>query len=315
MEKETGMNSGTSRIIHIIHSFTTGILPERKSAGLVSCLLIQLLIPVSGCMQEEESSTIEDGEPQSSYIYHIRPMLDDRISTEAERPGNLVLITYEADGVRDMISCERYDTIPGTITLESRHKGMTVVGLANFPDMPAVERISRYDIAEQLRYRLRDEDLMHPLTSGECWTEGGDTVDLWLTPLLCRVTLTRIDNLTGGLSLLEDPELVLVSSSTDAEILRHSGFRPTSEERDSICVRLETDIGSSTVFPAASLYCYPNDDMQQGVGCPPAELTLRCICDGKAVEYSSELPPIRRNSVTEVSLVIEGPDKYEFLYQ
>lgn len=266
-------------------------------------------------MPEEEPTAIEDGKPETACIFHIRPRLDDRISTVTERPENLVLITYEADGVRDLISCGRYDTIPGTISLESRHKGITVVGLANFPGMPAGEKIARYDIAEQLRYRLRDEDLRHPLMSGECWTEGGDTVDLWLTPLLCRVTLTRIDNLTGGLSLLEDPELVLVSFSTDAEILRHSGFRPTSEERDSICVRLETDIGSSPVFPAASLYCYPNDDVQQGAGCPPAVLTLRCRSGGKPVEYRTELPPIRRNSVTEVSLVIDGQDKYEFLYQ
>lgn len=205
--------------------------------------------------------------------------------------------------------------VPETIYCETNKEGLIITGLGNFPYEIDRNKLTRHESVEQMKARLGDDDPSRPVMSGECWSEGCDTVILRLTPLLCRVRLTRVDNLIGGNTLLEEPLISLKGAMTEAELMRHSGFRPVSNIEGEISVKLGNDIGSAPVFPDVSLYCYPYDDAGQEVGCPPVMMCFSCTVDGEVLEWSFGLPPLRRDSTLEVSLTIEGKDKFSYCCQ
>lgn len=300
----------TSRYLIVIKGFLTNIKTTFIS------LLIHLLLPVSSCMVNNESTvptneSVADKLPRQSVIIKV----DDKVTTAKNKPKRLILLSFDSEDTGKLISFDKFEFTGDSYEIDGYKGSREIIALANFPYEIDTSRLNRLETAELMSSRLEDDCPASPLMSGQCWTDGTEAALVRVSPLLTRITLTRVDFLDSGTGLLEDTELAITSFPEETEIMRTYGFRPSHINTDTLKVFLGMDIGAYPAFPDASLFCYPNDDIHRGAGCPPTSLSFRCKLFGETCEFSAELPPLGRNTVTEASLVIEGPGKYEFLFQ
>ena len=299
------------------------ILQHIATPSFVISLLIPPALTVSGCgrtgIENDRDGIQEDPASEQSTadsaLFSISVSTDDRVTGHEGKIGRLDIFIYDSDGLQEL---EKHITLsPETISPNGISTlgavclpgTKTVVGIANMPHEADENKVKRFNAIELLTARFGDDDPRFPIMSGTCQVSENGTGTLVLKPLMSAIVISSITNSMERYRMVEEPELILVSPSFEAEILRESGFRPDSQETDSSSVRLSCDIGTFTQYPSARLFCYPNDDPGQ----TPTLCILRCTIDSTDVQYSMEMPRIKRNSAIDISLEISGTDSISFI--
>ena len=234
---------------------------------------------------------------------------------EADCGGRAVSHTdyfvYGADGVCPL---EYHERVAGdgacTAVYEGRGGDKTVVCIADCPYVLNTETLSRFDAIEALSLALAEDDPDAPVLSGTAVlhtdADGEAEVMVALTPLLCRIELSRIINEIGGYTLVEDPVLYLKDINTEVELLRTNGFRQKEIGLRSTTVTLAHDIGASGIEPHAVFYVYPNDSRESGAGTPATSIVLEGTVRGNKRSFSVPLPPFGRGARISAALTLEA---------
>lgn len=185
-----------------------------------------------------------------------------------------------------------------------------VVCLADSPYVLNTETLSRYDAIEALSLTLGEDNPDSPVLSGTAVlhtdADGEAEVLVSLTPLLCRIEVSRIINEIGAYTLLEDPVLYLKDINTEVELLRTNGFRQKETGLCSTAVTLPHDIGASGIEPHAVFYIYPNDSRESGAGTPATSIVLEGTVRGNKRSYSIPLPPFGRGARISAAITLEA---------
>ena len=180
---------------------------------------------------------------------------------------------------------------------------LTVAAVANAPEEFNLKALKRFDSAEIITMRYRDENPEYPLQSA-CGTFQEDTARLVLTSLLCPVRIVQIDNHTG--EVLEFPNFGLSQINAFAEILRFDGFHTvetveTPDETAHPEMMLSPtcrDIGHTPAQPEITLYCYPFEKWDANA----TVLTLTAHIRGQRKKWTFPLPGARRGRTVEMHL-------------
>ncbi|MBO4595636.1 MAG: hypothetical protein J5632_03390 [Bacteroidales bacterium] len=152
-----------------------------------------------------------------------------------------------------------------------------------------------------------------PLMSGMAQSKGADTVGITLTPLLCAIQITSVDNLLENRPLLKHPRFNFRYANASAQVLRQDGFRPSQTVESPVGMRspelflayLHEDIGYNRCEPGITLCCYPNDSPFPTIGTPRTELILEAQADSLTLGFCTELPALHRGSITPVRVVAD----------
>ena len=186
----------------------------------------------------------------------------------------------------------------------------TVVAIANCPRAFNLDALDRMDSMELLSYYIADDDPSNPVLSASATLQPGTDMLLKLTPLMCRVNLEAVSNGMYGYELLEEPRVRLCDASTGARLLQLEDFRPAEVLEAGEWTELPCDVGFYTQHPGLSLFCYPNDTPETTLGSPHTSMELNCKIKGVECSFPITLPPLPRNSSTNVEILINGPDEY-----
>lgn len=281
----------------------------------VYCLLLAFMI-VSSCGKLPEA---DDGpgmmEHEKIRTDTMKVVIRARSSwTEDMIPPirRLDIFIYENGGLR---SLESHVTIRGDgtgvcDTLNCKAGKKSIVAIANSPLEFNLTALAKMDGMELLCYKACDDDAEAPVMSACMEADAGDTVDMALRPLLCRVRLSEISNTMTGYRLLEEPVVYLCDCNPEAEALRQKEFRPKEPAPDTLKVPLPYDIGVYTQHPGTELYCYPNDTPETMLGSPRTSMGLECRIDGRKAVFEFPLPPLDRARCLDVAICVDGPDSY-----
>ena len=227
-------------------------------------------------------------------------------------PGSAAVRTVDIFIWRDTLdrplSAHARTACTGAFKMPDPGGGCIAAAIANCPAENNTAALARYESAELMTMLYRDEDPEFPLLSAVARSDG-DTAVLSLRPLLCTVKLRSVSNLTG--KLLRGPSVSLSHVNASAEILRSSGFRSASTvdtpagiaHPEMMRARFPSDIGEGTVFPAITLYTYPND-APPGLGCVPAELVFTATVDGRPYTYTTPLPGCGRGETVNAQITL-----------
>ena len=281
----------------------------------VYCLLLAFMI-VSSCgkMPEKEDGpgiTVDEEIRTDTLNVVIRARsswAEDRIPPIRR----LDIFIYGSGGLR---SLESHVTIRGDgcslcDTLRCTAGRKSIVAIANSPLEFNLTALAKMDGMELLSYKAGDDDAETPVMSACMEAEAGDTVDIALRPLLCRVRLSEISNTMTGYRLVEEPRVYLCDCNPEAEALRQKEFRPREPSPDTLKVPLPYDIGVYTQHPGTELYCYPNDTPETILGSPRTSMGLECRIDGRKAVFEFPLPPLGRAGCVDVAICVDGPDSY-----
>lgn len=166
--------------------------------------------------------------------------------------------------------------------------------------------ISSFESISEIYSDLRMEDPERPLMSGvmQVNTDNGPEFSMDVSPLLSEIHVRSIRCDFSGRpyagSLLENPHIYLANVNSMAAILDSDISGPASpvntdgyphesdrcmKHPEMVHVALDTGIGSETVYPAASLYCYPNSSNEDSAGTPFTRLVISGEINGKKYYY------------------------------
>lgn len=281
----------------------------------VYCLLLAFMV-VSSCWHVPE---VDKG-PETTGQEEIKAdtmkvVIKARSSWAEDRIPpirRLDIFIYGSGGLRTL---ESHATIRGNgavmcDTLNCSAGRKTIVAIANTPLEFNLTALAKMDGMELLSYKADDDDAETPVMSACMETEAGDTVDMTLKPLLCRIRLSEISNTMTGYRLIEEPLVYLCDCNPVAEALRQKEFRPKEPSPDTLKVALPYDIGVYTQYPGTELYCYPNDTPETILGCPRTSMGLECRIDGRKAVFEFQLPPLQRAGCVDVGICVDGPDSY-----
>lgn len=194
----------------------------------------------------------------------------------------------------------------------------TAVALAGIDGELVDAAVQRYESIEALRYRYCDEDPEEQFQSAVTSLVAGSECTLRLEPLLCEIEVLSIGQPGQG-PRAKDLKLWLMNVNAEAEALRRSGFRPEKmlncwdlSQKDLDTMRrprmmfldLSCDMGRFDLYPHCSLYCYPNDDPDAGIGMPRTVLVLEATLSGQRRRWEYELGPLERGQKRSVCLQI-----------
>lgn len=237
--------------------------------------------------------------------------LELAVDTEGLEAAYTDYFVYNAAGVCPLEYYERVEGAGGcSAVYEAAGGDKTVVCIVNCPYPPNTEALSRYDAIEALTLALADEDPALPVLTGTAALQtdaaGKAAAKVNVTPLLCRIEVSRIINDIGGYSLVEDPVLYLSDINTEAELLRTDGFRQKETGLCSEKVVLAHDIGASGIAPHAVFYVYPNDSRESGAGTPATAIVLEGSIRGEKRSFRVDIPPFGRGTSLSAALTLEA---------
>ncbi len=196
------------------------------------------------------------------------------------------------------------------------------VALANLNGELNEEAVSRYEYLESLSYSLGDEDPDAPLMSGAGFGPAGQAVNLELSPLLCELEVFSIENRLDGTEV-RDLCIYLLNVNSRAEPMRWSGFRPSRmlnggwlDLKEVLSLRcpsmlysdLRCDIGKNALRPHRSLFCYPNDSEEAGLGAPETVIAIEGTVNGERRRWEKSPGPLKRAQKKGVELVLESDE-------
>lgn len=297
-------------------------LSSRRPPGsnlLRIIILFSLLIPPTVCLI---SSCRHDSADNPDLAENINIAVDsiafviklevfDKLAESTHRVEQLDVFIYNADGMKELDSWQRFESLPDSIVIKGTGAPLTAVAIANSPRSFNKAAIERYDSIELVCCEFDEDSPQKPLMSGSCSIEKGREAKLILSPLMSRIVLAEITNTMKGYVRLEDPRIWLENMNADAEVLRTVGFRPSEYLQGERKTPLPYDIGIFTQNPGTELFCYPNDSAATTIGTPATSLTLECEINGATCRFPVDLPPIMRNQTIYVEITVNGPDSSE----
>ena len=184
------------------------------------------------------------------------------------------------------------------LQVASRAGDRLLAAIANSPAPLNSGALQNFSAAEQLEMYYRDEDPQYPLMSA-VQSFDGNRVTVRLKPLLCRLDILSINNLSG--TPIRSPRLALEGVNARAQVFRGDGFHP-SETEDSpaslahpemMQVRLDDELGEGLWSRGATLYFYPFD----GEGPSQTRLSFSGLADGNPAEWSFPVPATARGEI------------------
>lgn len=291
------------------------------SKYLLTGSILLSVLPLSLCCKEielEESRTVvEEREEEMVTLTIESKKINSRIQL---RSADYFL--FSTEGTRELL---RYSATSGTVEVCAGEYDLVVI--ANSQGKIDTSVVNRYDVLEQLCCRLESEDPSCPMCSGELHLDirKNTAVVMEPIPMISRIQLMKVENNMGGLALVENPFVFLTNISSQAEILRHNGFRPSEFIKAGEIEYLD-DIGRYPAYPDIELFCYPNElgGVFSGVkAAPDMKLTeisqatgivMVCTIEGDTVKMEAALPQIGRNAVIYASLQINSADDYKWSF-
>ena len=190
-----------------------------------------------------------------------------------------------------------------------------VIAIANSPFSFNLTALYRRDTMDLLEFDFEDDNPEHPIMGARASTKAPGACEMVLEPIMSAVILSEISNSISGYVRLEDPRACLGGINPAAKILQHSDFRPTKVTAQGAGVTLPCDVGLMTQYPGTVLYCYPNDTPVETLGVPRTTITLECEIKGETCRFTSDLPPLGRNSVTRAALAVDGPGEFRYAFE
>ena len=299
---------------HPTHLFGLSQHPvDLEGAGslltLYYCLLILLAaLPVS-CQKQPAEAPAEDDAPPPAAVDSVLT----RVSLHAggQHVRTLDLFVYESGGTQALEKHLLYDRLPDSLSFPTTSGEKILVGIANSPRRFNLAALGRFDAMQKLTFAFADDDPACPVLGGSA-TTAGQTGELTLSGLLCRITLRSVANTMDGYELLEEPRVRLIDLPDNAEILREREFRPAELLDAGPWFALPYDVGFFPQEPDISLWCYPNDTPEDILGVPRPSLEFECRIEGELCSFDVPLPPLPRGCSKEVSLTVDGPHKYTY---
>ena len=234
-----------------------------------------------------------------------------RIQADGQEVERLDLFIYGADGTQTLERQLTLDHIPdetGVLTLPGEK---LLAGIANSPRRFNLKALERYDAMEQLAFSYAEDDPARPILGGSARTEG-QTGELTLRPLLCRIILNSVSNTMDDYDLLENPRVRLIDLPDKAEILRQQDFRPAELIDATPWTSLPCDVGYFPQEPHILLWTYPNDTPETILGVPRPSLEFACEIRGETCSFEVPLPPLQRGCTREIDLTIDGPGSFRY---
>lgn len=229
------------------------------------------------------------------------------------------LLVYDDSGLQKL--AEHWHGKDTCFRIRLAEGDYTFVVLANLNGELREESVSRYEYLESLDYRLADEDPDAPLMSGTAYGKSGGDISVSIEPLLCEVEIFSIESrLQNCDSPIRDLCVYLMNVNALAEPLRKTGFRPSRmidagwlDMKEILSLRcpgmlyidLRCDLGRNALHPHRSLYCYPNDPAEAGLGTPWTAVAVEGSVDGERRCWVKELGPLKRAGRTGVDLILE----------
>lgn len=272
-----------------------------------------MLPALLGSCQREPVPDLPDEDPEpapviDSVLTHVGILAD------GQPVRKLDLFIYDAEGLRQLERHIERDDCPDTLDIPTLPGDKLVVGIANSPRRFNQKALERYDAMELLRFDFADDDPACPILGASACTDG-QSAEITLRPLLCRITLAKISNTMDGYELLEDPRIRLRDLPASAEVLREEEFRPAELIDAGEWTRLPCDVGFFSQEPGISLWCYPNDTPETVLGVPRPALEFECSIRGVSCRFEVPLPPLPRGCSKEVELTVDGPGSFRYAVQ
>jgi hypothetical protein len=234
-----------------------------------------------------------------------------RLRAGGQPVRTLDLFVYDAAGTQPLEKHLLYDRLPDSLSFPTTSGEKILVGIANSPRRFNLAALGRFDAMQKLTFAFADDDPACPVLGGSA-TTAGQTGELTLSGLLCRITLRSVANTMDGYELLEEPRVRLIDLPDNAEILREREFRPAELLDAGPWFALPYDVGFFPQEPDISLWCYPNDTPEDILGVPRPSLEFECRIEGELCSFDVPLPPLPRGCSKEVALTVDGPHKYTY---
>lgn len=250
----------------------------------------------------------------------VEPVIDEivieeeyyiRLSDDVIRNINsLDIMIYEASGLKELVQYIRIENnIDKEYSFIGKKNEKIIVVIANSPQSLKKASILKYESCLGLEFSYDEKQSLCPIKYGIFRTDSKHECMIQeLGSLNAIVRISHITNNLDGYELLENPRFRLRNISSIICPFRNPPDYPSEFIDKGVFVNLPFDIGMDTQNPGTELSCYPNSSDAYGL-C--TQLEFECKMFGKIESMLIDLPPLERNTTTELELIINNPDDYE----
>ncbi len=192
----------------------------------------------------------------------------------------------------------------------------TMVVLCNLPDgQPQWADVLSYRSLSGLCSRLENESEDSPVLVGIAKVKAGDDCSVNLRPLTAKVCLKELccdfRGTAYSLEELTDIKVYLInvnaecsltgSSSVGRRFINNGGWTEGDalgfRSREIICRTVDAPVGMDPVPLGISLFCYPNDTVEESFGRPFTRLVIEGRIKGRKWYWPVNVNPIGENGV------------------
>jgi len=244
------------------------------------------------------------------------PVEESKIVIESDnRIGKVDIFLYESSGRKGLLlhrTVNDYNS-GDSLSIKGTKGEMTVVVIANYPYKFVDEALDSFDSIEHLQSYYSSESCGEPIMSGCSDLYSGGCATVRITPILCSVSLNRVEHSLKKYLRMEDPRIILKNVPESVDILRESGFRGNTAFSDTTGLRkimwdyLPCDVGMYAQYPNTTLLTYPNEDELSRT-----RFILECEIDGKTVRFETDLPETGRGGNISLELDVASDISYNY---
>lgn len=296
------------------------MLHANHRSFVLICVIISLLpalVAFPGCSRtpiNEKESQEEPEQPAGPRTGSVRVnVIQSARSTTIVRTD---LFVYSLSDQKGLEFHGRFDDSSNVHTIDLQEGEKEIITIVNSPYRFNDQALGKMESLEQVQFKFEDDNPLTPAMSGrgsltvEPDSEAG--IEIGVTPLLCRITLSEASNNLSNYQRLENPRIFLRNLNPKAEILRENGFRPSENIEEGQRCPLPCDVGFYTQRPGTVLYCYPNETPENMLGSPRTELVLECEIRDTTRQFTVELPALGRAGVKSVAITVDEAHEYHY---